>query len=115
MEASRVAPEEKMPLEPGKPDFPLLTKTQDLKDFVGPQSWLLVDRLGDKGEWLIKNPSEWESDPAYNAMKKVVDALHEVNDTAERGCRMADLYKVNFIHYESAYLRYPPCQNLIAV
>ena len=84
-------------IEPGKPDFPRLRKNQALKDFVGPQSWVLFDQIGDKGEWLVKHPSEWSSDPSFLASKKIVDALPGVNDTAERGCRIAELYKVKMI------------------
>ena len=94
LESSRVSAEERQPAEPGKPDFPVLKKTKVLKDFVGPLSWVLFDHLGDEAKWLIKPPSEWDSDPAFNSSKKIVDALHGVNDAAERGCRRAELYKV---------------------
>ena len=86
-------------VEPGKPAFPSLKKGLALKDFVGAESWVFFDRLGDKGEWLIKEPSEWAADPAYIASENIARALHGVSDIAERGVRMADFYKVNSIHF----------------
>ena len=83
-------------IEPGKPEFPRLGKDKALKDFIGPQSWVFFDFIGDKCEWLSKPPSEWSSDPTFLSTKKIVNALPGVNDTAERGCRIAELYKVIF-------------------
>ena len=86
--------EDTPPVEPGKPSFPVLKKEMQLKDFVGDQSWVFFNRIGDKGDWLVKAPSDWPSDPTFVSTKEIVDALHGVNDIAERGCRRAEFYKV---------------------
>ena len=84
-------------VEPGKPDFPLMRKEMDLEDYVGPQSWILFDRLNESTLWLSKEPKTWEEDESFLAIRKIVDAMHGVNDSAERGCRTAELYKVTII------------------
>ena len=66
----------------------------DLEDFVGPQSWVFFDRMKESTTWLSKKPTEWDQDESFLALKKIVNAMHGVNDSAERGCRTAELYKV---------------------
>ena len=97
------------PIEPGKPDFPLLRTDFTFKDFVGPQSWVFFHHLEeiDKEKetkkystaWLTAPPQDWPEDGAFRSIKEIVDALHGVNDCAERGCRTAELFKV--INYVS--------------
>ena len=101
--AMLVAREERGEEEPGKPEFPVLKKGQRLKDFVGPSSWVFFDRVGDNGDCMRKPPAEWSSDPSYISSRKIVDALHGVNDIAERGCRKAEFYKVRRV----TFLFYP--------
>ena len=86
--------EDRAAVEPGKPDFPTLKKTTKLHHLVGPQSLVFFDRIGKSTEWLLQNPSDWEKDEAFLAFKKIVNAMHGVNDSAERGCRTAELFKV---------------------
>ena len=81
-------------IEPGKPEDPLLTPGKSLKDFVGPQSWHLFNIFGKLTSWLHDDPKLWASDPDFQAIQTLVDALLGVNDVAERGCRRAELYKV---------------------
>ena len=80
-----VAREDAGQVEPGKPEFPVLKKGQQLKDVVGPASWVFFDRIGDDGGWLRKPPTEWSTDPAFLSSRKIVLALDGVNDIAERG------------------------------
>ena len=72
-------------VEPGKPDFLTLKKTTKLHHLVGPQSLVFFDRIGKSTEWLLQKPSDWEKDEAFLAFKKIVNAMHGVNDSAERG------------------------------
>ena len=81
-------------VEPGKPDFPHLSKKSKLAGFVGQGSWIFFDRIKESTSWLLKSPSEWDQDSSFLALRKIVDAMHGVNDSAERGCRTAELYKV---------------------
>jgi hypothetical protein len=89
----------RLEVEPGKPDFPTLRKERELEDFVGQQSWVFFDRIQESTAWLSKKPAEWEQEPSFLALRKIVDAMHGVNDSAERGCRVAELYKVSFKLY----------------
>ena len=105
LESTRVDPAQRQPEEPGKPEFPTLKKSKELKDFVGPQSWTLFNLVDDEAKWLRIPPSEWASDPAFNSTRMIVSGLHGVNDIAEGGCRTADYYKVRLsIHLPSLSL-----------
>ena len=94
------------PIEPGKPEFPSLRPNMDLEDLVGPQSWVFFNHLREvdekrstqkwSSEWLQKPVCEWADDNAFLAIKAIVHAFHGVNDTAERGCRTAELFKVKY-------------------
>jgi hypothetical protein len=98
------------PVEPGKPDFPHLVPGMELCDFVGPQSWVPFDLIGRGTDWMSLDPESWPLDPEYVATKVVVEGLYGVNDPAERGCHMAQRFKVIFvlfyvIKFNSKYLR----------
>ena len=63
--AMLVAKETKEPVEPRKPDFPQLKANKKLHKFIGPESWILFDHLGELMDWLLKPPSEWDSDESF--------------------------------------------------
>ena len=52
---------------PRKPTFhlDLLTDNPLLDTFVGPQSWLLFDKLHADGQWLNIEPEEWGNMEEY--------------------------------------------------
>lgn len=41
-------------------------------------------------DFINKDPSEWESDPSYNAGLIIVNNLAVVNDSAERGVKLME-------------------------
>ena len=106
----------------GKPLFPDLTsipdefwksgRLPDLSTFLGPESWLIFDRLGLKEadlDWLQLDPSIWESKPSYKKFKNFIHNLTIVNDPAERGVGLIKEYIATYQNEKS-------CQdNLLAV
>ena len=81
-------------IEAAKPDRPMLMEGMKLRNFVGKESWVFFTVLEIQTDWLRNTPDTWPSNPNFQAAKAIVDALHGVNDSAERGCRRAELYKV---------------------
>jgi hypothetical protein len=81
-------------IEAAKPDRPVLMKGMKLRNFIGKESWVFFTVLEIQTDWLHDAPDSWPSNPSFQAAKAIVDALHSVNDSAERGCRRAELYKV---------------------
>ena len=81
---------------PGKPQFPekaRLMNNPELKDFVGPRSWLLFHLLHvSDPEWLNLPADTWESDNGYLAMNEIVMDLPVTNDTAERAVKKVTDY-----------------------
>ena len=49
--------------------------------------------LGKLTDWFLKPPSEWDEDASFTAIKKIVDAIYGVNDSAECECSANKLYK----------------------
>ena len=92
--AARLLSFDKPILEPVLPEDPDLNGTQ-LCDFIGPQSWFLFQLVDYGTDWLGKNPTEWNDDPQYAAIKAVVRSWPGVNDFSERACRLAEDFKVS--------------------
>lgn len=112
--------QEVLPL--GKPSFPDLSsypdkhwnkgKLPELSTMLGPESWLLFNKLGLSGEdldWLLLDPLVWDSMPGYIKFRDFVQKLTIVNDPAERGVGLMKEFISTFQNEES-------CQdNLLAV
>ena len=106
----------------GKPSFPDLStwkerkwarnKLPDLCTMLGPESWLLFNKLGMVGDdldWLDLDPSVWDVMPGYIKVRDFVTKLTIVNDPAERGVGLIKQFISTFQNEKS-------CQeNLLAV
>ena len=64
----------------------------ELVDLVTPESYKFFDILGLDHEWLSKNPDKWEEDDSFTEAKTFVTTVKVVNDTAERGVKLAEDY-----------------------
>ena len=78
----------------GKPKFPTLTeKKKQLWEFIGPNSWFLLDRLGINTPWLFEPPSSWKNDEEFKRFEHFVTNLKVVNDCAERSIKDISEFK----------------------
>ena len=75
-----------------KPKFTNIEEKTKLVDLVTPESYKFFDILGLDCSWLEKNPDKWEEDESYLVAKEFVTTVKVVNDTAERGVKMAEDY-----------------------
>lgn len=88
---------------PQKPKFKvelLLNKNHDepkLTDFVGPRSWLIFDIFDVDVLWMQYPPSDWDQQPEYQRLHRLLNGLICVNDVAERNvqnvCEYAEFSK----------------------
>ena len=106
----------------GKPSFPDLSSWPDelwvsdrlpeLSTMLGPESWLLFNKLGMGDEdldWLHLDPLVWDFMPGYIKFRDFVKKLTIVNDPAERGVGLIKEFISTFQNEKS-------CQeNLLAV
>ena len=78
---------------PMKPCFKndlLINKPHDmpqLKDFVGPRSWLIFHLFDVDVEWMEYSSSNWINYPEYIRFRKLVKGIVCVNDVAERNVK----------------------------
>ena len=82
------AMEEAAPEHPPKrprADFSMFRGNRGVEQFCTANSRRLFQILGLSEEFLAKDPTEWESDPAYKMALETVRGLAVVNDRAERG------------------------------
>ncbi len=73
--------------ELGRPTFPnnrLYRGEPTLASFVGPNSYLAFELLGNDSAWLALDPMQWEADQRFLHMAEVIRSISVVNDTAER-------------------------------
>ena len=75
-----------------KPKFPTVDEKTELVDLVTPESYKFFDILGLDCEWLSKNPDRWEEFESFVEAKQFVTTVKVVNDTAERGVKLAEDY-----------------------
>ena len=75
-----------------KPKFTNIDEKTKLAHLVTPESYKFFDILGLGCEWLAKNPDKWEVDESFSLAKTFVTTVEVVNDTAERGVKMAEDY-----------------------
>jgi hypothetical protein len=85
---------------PSQPSFPVLAIGKQLKDFVDEECWVFFHLVGEPHDWLLLDPASWPQDPHFQETEKIVRGLPGVNDVAQRGCRLADDFKVNS-HFNS--------------
>ena len=106
--AARLHGTERPPLEVVLPTPPDLSG-RCLSDFVGPQTWYLFDLIEGGSDWLFLDPAMWNDNPQYIAMKEVVRGFPGVNDFSERGCRLAEDFKVIImVHCQHYFGRFLP-------
>ena len=106
----------------GKPSFPDLSsfsarswlagRLPELSTFLGPESWLIFDKLGLSDEdmdWLQHDSGQWECAGGYRRFRDFVKKLTIVNDPAQRGVGLVKQF-INTFQNEAS------CQdNLLAV
>ena len=69
----------------GRPQFPpVITSASSLSDFIGPQSYVMLDLLDMGVEWLYSPPSEWDTFDCYVRAKAIINSVKVTNDVAER-------------------------------
>ena len=77
----------------GKPNFPKDLDSTDIRDYFGPDSAALFKILRVDPSFLVKPVEKWSTLEAYQAGQKSVKSVHTVNDSAERGCKLASDFK----------------------
>ena len=75
-----------------KPKFPTVDEKTKLVDLVTPESYKFFEILGLDCDWLKKNPDSWEECESFVEAKQFVTTVKVVNDTAERGVKLAADY-----------------------
>ena len=98
----------------GKPIFPDLStwkekhwvkgRLPELSSMLGPQSWLLFDKLGlvdEDLDWLLLDPLVWDYNPGYIKFRDFVKNLTIVNDPAERGVGLIKQFISTFQNEQS--------------
>ena len=76
----------------GLPEFPEVTESSELCDFVTSKTWQFFDIVKSDPSWLTKRVSDWEFDEDYNQVKYFVSTVKVVNDSCERAVAMATEY-----------------------
>ena len=76
----------------GPPKFPSVNETTGLVDLIGPNSWLLFNKLKVSHSWIEKDVKMWSEDPTFNVVEKFVCTVKTINDTAERGIKLMSDY-----------------------
>ena len=79
---------EPMHKEQQRPECSSFSNKQ-LKDFVGPDSYVLFNLLNLNKDLLNMPVSSWSSSPLYQHDKNIIKHLSVVNDVAERALGMA--------------------------
>ena len=74
------------------PEFPTLTGSSELLDFVQPNSWEFFNILKVEADWLAQPPVEWEESEDFRKARQFVWTVKVVNDAAERGIKLASDY-----------------------
>jgi hypothetical protein len=72
----------------GKPSFPS-PEPRDLHHFIGQDSWLTFDVLNLQTDFLREQVKDWKNCDSFQVSQQVVNNLRVVNDTAERGVKLA--------------------------
>ena len=75
----------------GQPIFPTVRETTQLKDLIGPKSWLMFSFFDD-ASWLKLPVKCWNTDANFKEMLHFATHLKVVNDLAERGVQFMANY-----------------------
>ena len=89
-----------------KPKFSNIEEKTKLVDLVTPESYKFFDILGLDCAWLEKNPDKWEEDESFLVAKDFVTTVKVVNDTAERGVKLAEDYATILTKVEKNRAKY---------
>ena len=73
----------------GLPEFPEVSESSELCDFVTSKTWQFFDIVKSDPSWLTKRVLEWEFD---EEVKNFVSTVKVVNDSCERAVVMATEY-----------------------
>ena len=73
-----------------KPKFPNIDNQTKLFDLITPESFKFFDILGLEFDWLATSPDKWEENESFKVAKNFVRTVKVVNDTAERGVKIAE-------------------------
>ena len=73
----------------GKPQFPELNKNVTIHDIIGANSWHFFKILKIEPSFLYTPVQTWSDNEGYIAAQQIVDNLRVVNDSAERGVKLA--------------------------
>ena len=77
-------------MKPRFRDDILINKPHDvpqLKDFVGPRSWLIFHLFDVDVQWMEYSSANWVNYPEYNRFCKLAKGIVCVNDVAERNVK----------------------------
>ena len=77
----------------GKPNFPEDLDSTDIRDYFGPDSAALFQILRIDPSFLLEPVEKWSTLDSYQAGRKSIKSVHPVNDSAERGCKLASDFK----------------------
>ena len=102
--AARLLATEKKEFDLSMPSFPDMRGTR-LRDYVGPESWFIFELLKIEPDWLGLPPSSWPENPNFAKFKAIVRGMPGVNDFSERGCRLAEDFKVGHLSFRKKSLR----------
>ena len=70
--------------EPTVQQMPIVTFSTQLKDLLGPESWLLFKLINEQPMFLSKPAFKWEQDENYQQIKSRLLHLKVVDDSSER-------------------------------
>ena len=72
--------------------MPTVTAFTQLKDLIGPESWVLFKLINEQPLFLSKPASLWERDECYIRIKSRLQHLKVVNDSSERALGLVTDY-----------------------
>lgn len=75
----------------GQPIFPTVHGSTQLKDLIGPKSWLMFSLFSDVS-WLNMLVKCWDTDSNFREMLHFATHLKVVNDLAERNVKLMSTY-----------------------
>ena len=73
--------------------MPTVTGFTQLKDLIGPDSWVLFKLINELPLFLSKPASLWERDKCYIRIKSLLQHLKVVNDSSERALGLVTDYQ----------------------
>ena len=76
---------------------PILTSRTQLKDLVGPNSFVLFELIKIKPDFLEIPAKDWEGNPSFINIKGAISHLKVTNDTAERALGLVTTFNDNTI------------------